>query len=126
MLKFLINPCLEYTYQLWTPFPMKYIIGPKMFYVEQSDSWGIPDVTSCQFDYLPFTATFCLLFEINASLQFTISLLLFRLFNLLISLLCGSVEHLFEVHVYNICDVPCLFHRSRYLILLLPRVVVKL
>ena len=42
---------------------------------------GIPDVTSCQFDSFPFTATFCLLFEMKASIQFTISLLIFRLFN---------------------------------------------
>ena len=48
---------------------------------------GIPDVTSCQFDSFPFTATFCLLYEMKASIQFTISLLIFRLFNLLISLL---------------------------------------
>ena len=52
----------------------------------RTDSCGIPDVTSCQFDSLPFTATFCLLFEMNASIQFTISLL---------SLSCGTVSNAF-------------------------------
>ena len=39
----------------------------------RTDPCGIPDVTSCQFDSLQFTATFCHLFEMNASIQFTIS-----------------------------------------------------
>ena len=58
----------------------------------RTDPCGIPDVTSCQFYSLQFTATFCLLFEMNTSIQFTISFLIFRLFNLLISLLCGTVS----------------------------------
>ena len=67
---------------------------------------GIPDVTSCQFDYFPFTATFCLLFEMKASIQFTISLLIFRLFYLLISLLCGTVSKAFLKSMY-ITSVWC-------------------
>ena len=61
---------------------------------------GIPDVTSCQFDSFPFTATFCLLLEMKASIQFTISLLIFILFNLLISLLCGTVSKAFLKSMY--------------------------
>ena len=59
---------------------------------------GIPDVTSCQFDSFLFTATFCLLLEMKASIQFTISLLIFRLFNLLINLLCGTVSKAYVSH----------------------------
>ena len=61
----------------------------------RSDPCGITDVTLCQFYSLPFTATFCLLFEMNASVQFTISLLIFIPFNLLISLLHGTVSKAF-------------------------------
>ena len=38
-------------------------------------TWGIPEVTLCHFDYLPFTATFCFLSVRNALIQF-INLLL--------------------------------------------------
>ena len=69
---------------------------------------GIPEVTSGQFDSLPFTATFCLLFEMNASIQFTSSLLICILIYLCISLLCGTVSKvLFKVPVYNIWYVWC-------------------
>ena len=51
----------------------------------RTDPCGIQDVTSCQFDSLPFPVTFCLLFKMNGSVQFIISLLIFILFNLLIN-----------------------------------------
>ena len=69
-------------------------IGPR------TDPCHIPYIMSCQFDSLPFTTTFCLLLEMNASIQFTISLLIFRLFNLLISLLCGTVSKAFLKSMY--------------------------
>ena len=42
-----------------------------------TEPWGIPEVTLCHFDSLPFTATFCFLSVRNASIQFINSLLLF-------------------------------------------------
>ena len=41
-----------------------------------TEPWGIPEVTLCHFDSLPFTATFCFLSVRNASIQFINSLLL--------------------------------------------------
>ena len=68
----------------------------------RTDPCGISDVTSCQFVYLPFTAIFCLLFEIHGSIQFIISFLIFILFNLLISLLCGTVWKIYLKSMYII------------------------
>ena len=61
----------------------------------RTDPCGIPDVTLCQFDSFPFTATFCHLFVMNASIQLTKSFLMLKLFNLLISLVCGTVSKAF-------------------------------
>ena len=46
----------------------------------RTDPCGIPDVTLCQFDSFPFTATFCRLFVMNASIQLTKSLLMLTFF----------------------------------------------
>ena len=64
--------------------------------VPKTDPCGIPDVTLCQFNYFPFTATFCRLFVMNASIQLTKSFLMLKLFNLLISLVCGTVSKAFS------------------------------
>ena len=61
----------------------------------RTDPCGIPDVTLCQFDSFPFTATFYHLFVMNASIQLIKSFLMLKLFNLLISLLCGTVSKAF-------------------------------
>ena len=64
----------------------------------RTDPCGIPDVTLCQFDSFPatsFTATFCRLFVMNASIQLIKSFLMLKLFYLLISLLCGTVSKAF-------------------------------
>ena len=58
----------------------------------KTNSKGIPDVTLSQFDCFPFTATFCRLFVMNASIQLINSFLMLKLVNLLISLLCGMVS----------------------------------
>ena len=41
-----------------------------------TEPWGIPEVTLCHFDSLPFTATFCFLSVRNASIQIIIAFLI--------------------------------------------------
>ena len=45
----------------------------------RTDPCGIPDVTLCQFDSFLFTATFCRLFVMNASIQLIKSFLMLKL-----------------------------------------------
>ena len=68
----------------------------------RTDPCGIPDVTSCQFDSFPFTATFCLLSEMKTSIQFTILLLIFELLE---SFPFYYLRLPFEVHVYLVMYV---------------------
>ena len=58
----------------------------------KTNSKGIPDITLCHFDSFPFTATFCRLFVMNASIQLIHLFLMLKLVNLLISLLRGMVS----------------------------------
>ena len=41
-----------------------------------TEPWGIPEVTLCYFDFIPFTATVCFLSVRNASIKFIISFLM--------------------------------------------------